>query len=431
MKTDTIYKILETNGFSLATDSRNIAGGELFFALKGEKFNGNLFAADAMKRGAIAAVIDDPGYKTDNTILVDDVTVSLQAVALKYRNNFDIPVLAIAGSNGKTTTKEMLARVLSNKYKVHYTRGNLNNHIGVPLTLLACPQDAEFMIVEMGANHKGEIRNLCRMAQPGYGLVTNIGRAHLEGFSSLEGVLEAKSELYDYIEAMRGWIFYNEKNNLLRNVLGERAVNKIPYNKPGEHRLSVIRVKHDPMMELLADIDGEEYTFKTSLFGNYNLENLLACLSVGLYFDIPALQMQVAIEEYEPDNNRSQILKTCRNTLICDSYNANPDSMSKAIESFRQHPGKNKMVILGDMRELGVYEKEEHEKILRELSGTDDLNVILVGKVFNSLASAYDMLSFGTRDQLIQYLIDSPVKDSLILIKASRAMGLEKIYGLM
>ncbi|MDT8401042.1 MAG: UDP-N-acetylmuramoyl-tripeptide--D-alanyl-D-alanine ligase [Bacteroidales bacterium] len=431
MKTDTIYKLLEANGFALSTDSRNIAGGELFFALKGDKFNGNIFAGDAMKRGAITAVIDDPRYVTDNTILVDDVTASLQAVAMKYRNSFDIPVLALTGSNGKTTTKEMLARVLSNNYNVHYTRGNLNNHIGVPLTLLACPQDAEFMIIEMGANHKGEIRDLCRMAQPGYGLVTNIGRAHLEGFSSLKGVLEAKSELYDYIEASGGWVFYNENNNILKNVLENRSINKIPYNEPGKHSLSVRGLKYDPTLELLAGIDGEEATFKTKLFGNYNLENLLACLAVGLYFDIPALSMQVAIEAYEPDNNRSQVLKTARNTLICDSYNANPDSMSKAIASFIQARGDKKVIILGDMLELGECRVKEHKKILEQLSSRDDLTVILVGEIFNSLASAYSMLSFETREQLMEHLADNEIINSLVLVKASRALGLEKIYGLL
>ncbi len=431
MKTRIIYKLLEDNSFKLSTDSREVSGGEIFFALKGENFDGNKYAREALNKGALAAVIDNPGYKSGNCILVNNVTEELQAVARKYRNNFNIPVLAVTGSNGKTTTKEILARVLSGNYKVHYTRGNLNNHIGVPLTLLGCPLDADFMIVEMGANHRGEISKLCQIAEPGYGLVTNIGRAHLEGFGSFEGIVEAKSELYDYIEAEGVCVFYNENNEVLRNILAGRKVKKLPYKEPGNHKLSVVEVKHNPRLELLVDIDGEKYTFKTKLFGIYNLENIIAALSVGLYFNIPPVEMQKAIESYIPDNNRSQVLESVNNTLICDSYNANPDSMSLSIESFRKYTGNNKILILGDMFELGEYETEEHEKILRELSSMDDLEVILVGRVFNSLAPGYDMLSFETREQLMQYLVDKPVRNSLVLVKASRALGLEKIYSLL
>ncbi|MEE4213794.1 MAG: UDP-N-acetylmuramoyl-tripeptide--D-alanyl-D-alanine ligase [Bacteroidales bacterium] len=432
MKTDIVYKILEENNFKLTTDSRRVADGELFFALKGEKFNGNEFAAAALERGAVAAVIDDPAYESSATIVVDDVTKTLQAVAIKYRESFDIPVLAITGSNGKTTTKEMLARVLSDNYKVHYTRGNLNNHIGVPLTLLACPRDAGFMIVEMGANHKGEIRELCRMAKPGFGLVTNIGRAHLEGFTSLEGVVEAKSELYDYLESSGGWVFYNEENELLKSILAQRKIDKIPYKRPGKHSLSEIKTEHDPTLELLAEIDGIKYTFRTNLFGEYNLENLLACLSVGLYFDIRPPAIKQAIEDYEPDNNRSQVLKTGSNTLICDSYNANPDSMKGAIKAFRQYRGDNKVIILGDMLELGQYELKEHKKILEELASLRDyIKVIVVGRIFSALAPSYSLLSFETRVQLEEYLADEPIRDSLVLVKASRALGLEKIYDML
>jgi len=432
MQTDIIYKTLEKNNFRLTTDSRKVADGELFFALKGDKFNGNEFAAAALDGGAVAAVIDDPAYERQGTILVDDVIATLQSVAMKYRDNLDIPVMAVTGSNGKTTTKEMLARVLSDTFKVHYTRGNLNNHIGVPLTLLDCPRDAGFMIVEMGANHRGEIRELCRMARPDYGLVTNIGRAHLEGFSSFEGVVEAKSELYDHIEASGGWVFYNGDNDLLSDILAARKINKIAYSQPGNHSLSVKEIKHDPALELLAEIDGMQYVFRTNLFGEYNLENLLAALSVGLYFDIHPEALQKAIEEYEPDNNRSQVLKTGKNTLICDSYNANPDSMSGAIKAFKQYPGDSKVIILGDMLELGQYELKEHKRILEELASfRDDIKVIVVGRIFNALAPSFSLLSFETRTQLEEYLADEPVRDSLVLVKASRALGLEKIYDLL
>jgi len=431
MKTDSIYKILEDNGFRLSTDSRKVSEGDLFFALKGDNFDGNRYAGEALDKGAVAAVIDDPAVKADNTILVDNVTAELQAVANKYRSSFDIPVLAITGSNGKTTTKELLARILSLKYTTHYTRGNLNNHIGVPLTLLACQQGTEFMIVEMGANHRAEIGHLCRVAEPGYGLITNIGKAHLEGFSSFQGIIDAKSELYDYLADAGGTVFYNQDDRLLTDLLDMRKVKKVAYIEPGSHRISVTEISQVPQLIVEAEIDGVGYTFETNLFGLYNLENVIAALSIGLYFDVDPEKMQRAIELYLPDNNRSQIFKTGKNTLICDSYNANPVSMSRSIDSFRNYPGESKTVILGDMLELGDYAIGEHEEILRKLNSENDLNIILVGPIFNSIAEKYNMLAFGSREQLMKYLIDNPLRDNLVLIKASRAIGLEKIYGLM
>ncbi|HCC71758.1 MAG TPA: UDP-N-acetylmuramoyl-tripeptide--D-alanyl-D-alanine ligase [Bacteroidales bacterium] len=431
MKTGTIYKILEDNNFSLSTDSRKVSEGDIFFALKGENFDGNEFAPEALKRGAIAAVIDNPLFESENTILVNDVIDELQAVAVKYRSKFNIPVLAITGSNGKTTTKELIARVLAKDYKVHYTKGNLNNHIGVPLTILDCPADTEFMIVEMGANHIGEIRKLCEIAQPNYGIVTNIGKAHLEGFSSFNGVVQAKSEMYDYLESEGGCVLYNDDDKTISELLSVRGIKKVPYTQPGDHILAVLEIRQNPQLAMIAQIDGEKYTFETNLFGLYNKENILASLSVGLYFNIPPAKMQRVIESYMPDNNRSQVFKTGKNILICDSYNANPVSMSRSIESFRDYPGNKKTVILGDMLELGDYEIEEHEKILTELAAMDEMNIILVGEIFDSVAHKYNMLSFNSLEQLMTYLIDNPLRDNLVLVKASRALGLEKIYGLM
>ncbi|MEA1886111.1 MAG: UDP-N-acetylmuramoyl-tripeptide--D-alanyl-D-alanine ligase [Bacteroidota bacterium] len=431
MKTEYLYKILKDNSFNISIDSRKVSGGEVFFALKGENFDGNRFAPEALVKGATVAVIDDPSYERPNTVLVDNVLKELQALALKQRNIFNIPVLAITGSNGKTTTKEILSRVLAQEYKVHYTRDNLNNHIGVPLTLLSCPVDAGFMIVEMGANHIGEIRELCYIARPAYGLITNIGKSHLEGFGSLEAVARAKTELYDYIEAEGGYVFYNENDTFLTNAIRQRQITSVPYLRPGKHKINILEVNQMPHLGMLLEIDGVKYTFHTRLFGLYNLENVLAALSIGLFFNISPGRAQKAIASYMPVNNRSQILKTGKNTLICDSYNANPVSMSRSLESFRKYQGDNKTVILGDMFELGDYETEEHEKLLEELAAMDDLNVILVGKVFNSLARKYNMLSFESREQLIKYLEDKPVRDSLVLIKASRALGLEEIYRLL
>ncbi len=431
MITDIIYKILEDNNFSFSTDSRSVSAGEVFFAIRGENFDGNRFAADALEKGAEAAVIDDPSFKTDKTIVVDNVIEVLQAVALKHRNKFNIPVLAITGSNGKTTTKEILARVLGKDYRVHYTRGNLNNHIGVPLTILSCPADTEFMIVEIGANHKGEIGNLCQIAKPGYGLITNIGKAHLEGFGSLEDVAKAKSELYDYIESEGGYVFYNENDERLKYAVAKREVSSIPYMSPGEHSLKILEINQNPNLEISIEIDGIKYTYLTNLFGLYNIENILASLAIGLFFNVSPVRMQGAIESYMPDNNRSQIFKTGKNTLICDSYNANPVSMLKSIESFSEYPGESKIVILGDMFELGEYEAEEHEKILRELVTHDDWTILLVGKVFSSMAHKYNLPAFELLEDLMKYLTDNPVRNSLVLVKASRAMEMEKIYGLM
>jgi len=431
MKTDIIYKILEDNNFSLSTDSRKVSAGEVFFALRGENFDGNSFAAEALEKGASVAVIDNPSYKTDNTIVVDNVIEALQAVARKHRTRFNIPVLAITGSNGKTTTKELLARVLAKDYRLHYTRGNLNNHIGVPLTILSCPADTEFMIVEMGASHKGEINILCKIAKPAYGLITNIGKAHLEGFGSLEAVAEAKSELYDYIEAEGGYVFYNENNEHLNQLVRQRQLTSIPYTRPGEHTVKILEINQNPNLEISFQIDGIKYNYITNLFGLYNVENIVASLAIGLFFNISPVRMQGAIESYMPDNNRSQIFKTGKNTLICDSYNANPVSMLKSIQSFSEYPGDSKIVILGDMFELGEYETAEHEEILNELATHDDMTVILVGKVFSSLARKYNMLAFESLEYLMKHLTDNPLRNSLILVKASRAMGLEKIYGLM
>ncbi len=431
MKADYIYRILEKCGFNVSIDSRKTEPGDVFFALKGENFNGNEFAAEAVKRGAVAAVIDDAEYTGSKTVLVEDVESELQAVARLHRKNIDIPVLAITGSNGKTTTKELLARVLSNNFRVHYTRGNLNNHIGVPLTILSCSADTGFMIVEMGANHVGEIRKLCDIAMPDYGLITNIGKAHLEGFGSLEGVKRAKSELYEYISSVGGVAFYDENNLLLRDLVRRDGIKAVPYLQPGKHNISVLEVSQVPGLRLIADIDGEKINIETSLFGIYNLENVLASLSAGLYFDIPADKIKTAIETYRPDNNRSQIVKTKKNILICDSYNANPVSMQKSLDAFERYPGNRKTVILGDMFELGDYEYKEHENVLQLAASMSGMDILLVGRVFHSLAGKYNMLSFQSVDELIKYLEEMPVRDKIVLVKGSRALGLERIYGMM
>ena len=431
MKTDKIYGILSDNGFKLTTDSRNVKPGDVFFALRGDNFNGNRYAAGALDKGASLAVIDDPEYSSAGTLLVDDVLYELQAVAARHRMGMDFPVLAVTGSNGKTTTKEIMARILAEKYKVHYTRGNLNNHIGVPLTILSCPPETEFMIVEMGANHKGEIKQLCNIARPDYGIITNVGKAHLEGFGSLQGIIEAKSELYDHIRSVNGYVFFNENDQLLRDVVEKKRINAVPYSKPGNHSLIIHEVSAGPPLKLTAGIDGQKYTIGTKLFGIYNIENLVASMATGLYFGVLPQCLKEAAEAYAPVNNRSQILRTAKNTLVCDSYNANPVSMEKSIDSFIEGKEQGLMMILGDMFELGEYEIAEHEKILQKLALIEGAEIIVVGKVFHSLAAKYKILSFPSRDELAEYLRATPAEGKLILVKASRAIGLEQIYDLM
>jgi len=431
METDKIYGILSDNGFNLTTDSRNVKPGDVFFALRGDNFNGNRYAADALVKGASLAVIDDPGYFSAGTLLVEDVLDELQAVATRHRLSMDIPVLAVTGSNGKTTTKELMAMVLAQKYKIHYTRGNLNNHIGVPLTILSCPPETEFMIVEMGANHKGEIKQLCNIARPGYGIITNVGKAHLEGFGSLQGIIEAKSELYDYIHSVNGYVFFNEYDQLLRDLVEKKSIKAVPYSKPGSHSLVIHEISAGPPLKLTAGIDGQKYTIGTNLFGIYNIENLAASMATGLYFGVPPQPLKEALEAYIPENNRSQILRTAKNILVCDSYNANPVSMEKSIDSFIEDRQQDMMMILGDMFELGDYEDTEHDKILQKLALIEGAEIIVVGKVFHSLAGKYKILSFPSRDELAEYLRARPAEGKLILVKASRAIGLEQIYDLM
>lgn len=431
MSTELIFIALEKSGFKVSTDSRMIGEGDVFFALQGDNFDGNKYAGEAIAGGASCAVIDNPEYLSEKTILVDDCLKALQQVAGEYRKRLHIPVLAITGSNGKTTSKELLARILGKKHKLHYTRGNLNNHIGLPLTILSCPADTEFLIIEMGASHVSEIKTLCRIAQPAYGIITNIGKAHLEGFGSLQGVIKAKSELFDYLEENNGKAFVNGNDELLSTLAAQRKLDVIPYLKPASHSISISEISQTPQLELDLLIDSKEYQLATNLFGIHNRDNIIVAISVGLYFEVPVSDILAAIESYLPDNNRSQIFNTGRNTLICDSYNANPDSMQKALESFSHISGKDKTVILGDMFELGEYAIEEHERIINYLLEMDDINILLIGEVFHSLAEKYKLISFSTTTDLIKHLSETPLRDNYILIKGSRSLELERIYGMV
>ena len=323
MKTEQLFSLFkESTGVS--TDSRNVGKGQIFFALWGDNYNGNKYAAEALSRGALCAVIDDPLFETENTILVDDCLFELQALASHYRKELKIPVLAITGTNGKTTTKELLAAILSTKLKVHYTQGNLNNHIGVPLTILSAPADTQMMIIEMGASHVGEIRTLCLIAKPDYGIITNIGNAHIEGFGSVEGVAKAKTELYEHLRKVNGIALYNDKDPLLSEKIFKIINRAVPFSDPTGVDLKIELISSDLNLVISVIYLHQTYTLNTNLFGSYNLENVRAAIATGLFLDVNIRDILNAVEKYSPANNRSQVKITRNNTLICDSYNANP-----------------------------------------------------------------------------------------------------------
>jgi UDP-N-acetylmuramoyl-tripeptide--D-alanyl-D-alanine ligase len=422
MGIEPLYELfLKSTGVS--TDTRNILKGSIFFALKGDNFNGNKFATEAIKQGALYAIIDeylDP--LLDNFIRVDSVLKTLQELAAYHRKQFNITVIGITGSNGKTTTKELIATVLATTKKVHFTKGNFNNHLGVPLTLLEMPTDTEIAVIEMGANHIGEIAELCEIARPNYGIITNIGKAHLEGFGNFEGVLRAKSELYHYILTSGDNVFINSEDEVLNNM-SKRFDNPIKY--PGQDDFfTCTYIDSNPYVRFRKD--GNSYT--TNLLGKYNFYNIAGALTIASYFDVPLEKSIESVCKYSPVNNRSQVLKTEQNTLILDAYNANPESMKAAIENFAEMKVDSKSVILGDMLELGENSTKEHEYLGR-LVGAQKFNAIyFCGKESKSAASkCLGSLHFSTKDALAEHLTLNPLKDSTVLIKASRGLGLETL----
>lgn len=430
MKTEQLYNLFkESKGVS--TDSRTIRKGEMFFALWGNNFNGNLYAAEAIEKGASCAIVDDPLYETNKTILVDDCLFELQALASHHRKELKVPVLAITGTDGKTTTKELIAAIMSKKMKVHFTKGNLNNHIGVPLTLLSAPAGVQLMIVEMGANHIGEIRTLCLIAKPDYGIITNIGNAHIEGFGTFEGVVKAKTEMYEYLRKVNGIALYNDKNHLLTEKIFRMVNRAVPYSDPTGTDLLIEIVESGMILTLSAEYQHKKYTLKTNLFGKYNLENVKAAVATSLFLGAEMSDIVKAVEKYAPGNNRSQVKITNNNTLICDSYNANPDSMRKAIESFAEIKNGRKLMILGDMLELGDKSNDEHLNILRTMNTYGIDEVLLVGPVFGSVSGGFGYKSFRNTDKLREYISGNPLKGYHILIKGSNGIMLEKIYDLL
>lgn len=426
MSTDSLYEIFQSSK-GVCTDTRKILPGGIFFALKGANFNGNKFAKEALKAGAAFAVIDEEEYKTDDRfILVKDVLTSLQKLARHHRRSFKIPFIAITGSNGKTTTKELISTVLSSKYKTYATIGNLNNHIGIPLTLLSVKTDAEMAIIEMGANHQKEIEAYCKIAEPSHGIITNIGKAHLEGFGGFEGVKKGKGELYEYLELNKGSVFINSSNPVLMEM--NRISDPILFPQKGDfYQCTLIEAK--PFISFKAE-NGKVY--QTNLIGEYNFDNIAAALCIGKYFGVPSDKANMAVSQYTPENNRSQVVKKNSNTIILDAYNANPTSMRASIENFSKMVDKDKVVILGDMFELGDESVPEHAKIGILTRDKNFTKTIFCGNYMKEAAHEYpDALHFSDRSSLEDYIKSNPLSDSLILIKGSRGMGLEKIADLI
>lgn len=412
---------------AVTTDTRKVKPNDLFFALKGPNFNGNTFAATALEMGASYVVVDEPEVvKDDRYVLVDDVLTTLQQLANLHRKTLGIPILAITGSNGKTTTKELVNAVMSKKYKTYATVGNLNNHIGIPLTLLAMDETIEFGIVEMGANHQKEIASYCSFVEPNYGLINNVGKAHLEGFGGFEGVKKGKGELYQYLLDTNGIAFINSRNEHLMEMSPFES--PVLYGRSSDFYNAKF-LKSDPFVTFVA---GNEELVETRLIGDYNFDNILAALCIGKYFGVPSIAANQAIEQYDPTNNRSQIAKTAHNEVILDSYNANPTSMRAAIENFASLNKENKVLILGDMYELGEESALEHTTIGAILNLLPDTKIILVGK---HMKAAYVECAsanyFETKPEVHAYLEANPLTESTILLKGSRGMGLESLMPVL
>lgn len=426
MKIETLHQHF-LNSTGICTDTRKITPGCLFFALKGDNFDGNTFAQQALDLGAYKVVIDDLKYhkNTGETILHGDALKLLQKLSRFHRNYLKIPIIALTGSNGKTTTKELINVVLSMKYKTTATQGNLNNHIGVPITLLSMNSETEMGVVEMGANHLKEIEALCAMALPDYGLITNFGKAHLEGFGSIEGVIHGKSELYKFLKENGKRAFVNVHDPKQMEL--SSGIKRFTFgNDMAECYVSL----KDSKNKLIVEYDGQ--LIQSNLIGLYNFHNIAAAIAIGAYFKVPSEAIKQAIEGYIPANNRSQILEKAGHTIILDAYNANPTSMLAAIENFQQLEGANKILILGDMFELGENSKQEHQHIVNYLEGNPFGTVFLVGKNFaDTFVDKAHLRQFEHFEDFKVFLSENPIKNTTLLIKGSRGMALERVLELL
>lgn len=429
MEISTLYTCFKECG-KVTTDTRNCPKDSMFIALKGETFNGNAFAREALAKGCRYAVVDEKEYAdAENILLVDDCLKALQALAREHRRKMGTRIIGITGTNGKTTTKELIATVLQKRYKVLYTQGNLNNHIGVPLTLLNLTDEHELAVVEMGANHPGEIRTLVNIAEPDCGLITNVGKAHLEGFGSFEGVVKTKSELYDYLRSKKNaFIFLDKDNKVLCQA--SAGLKTVEYGMENE-ALPVSGKLHAcaPFLAFEWKHAGINHNVQTHLIGSYNIKNALAAIAIGRYFDVSAEAICEALEDYVPSNNRSQLTETADNHLIVDAYNANPTSMMAALENFRLMEVLHKVVVLGDMKELGEGSTEEHRKIAAYLQTCGFERIILVGTEFGKVKGSFE--HYLDVEALKQIFAQNKPKGKFILIKGSNSMKLSLLKDIL
>ena len=415
----------------ITTDSRVCPDGAMFFALKGPTFNGNKYAEEAVGKGCSYAVVDEwdeHKARPEYIIVVDDVLTVLQKLANHHRNQFKTPVIAITGTNGKTTTKELVAAVLSKEFKVLYTQGNFNNHIGVPLTLLSMTKEHEIAVIEMGASHRGDIKELCEIAAPNFGLITNIGVAHIEGFGSVENIVKTKTELFDYLEQNNGKAFVNSS---LKDALS--LLHKMDMNEYGIDNQSLFVsgsiISNYPYLEFEWQFFEKKHHVKTHLVGDYNMDNALAAITIGSFFGINSEFINDALEPYIPKNSRSQFEKTEKNTLIIDAYNANPTSMKAALDNFVNYPLSPKALIIGEMRELGGVSQAEHQQLVDLIEAYSFTQVYLVGSSFKQLSTVYPI--YDNVGDLIQKLTAHPLSDYCILIKGSNGVQLEKVVSFL
>ena len=429
-----LYEIYKSHPI-ICTDSRTCLPGSLFFALKGDNFDANAFALGALEKGAAFAVVDKEEYALDERfILVNDTLETLQELARFHRQQLGTKIIGITGTNGKTTTKELIAAVLKQKYNTHFTQGNFNNHIGVPLTLLQLKSEHEIAVIEMGANHPSEIKMLSEIALPDFGIITNVGKAHLEGFGSFEGVKKTKAELYDFIHTENGKIFLNIGNeNLLEMADNSGFADRkgvLPYclNSDIESKLATGKViSSSPLLEMQCITSKGGFDVKTQLIGTYNAENVLAAVSIGTFFDIPNEKIKFALESYQPQNNRSQFTQTEKNKLIIDAYNANPTSMQAAVLNFAVMEAENKTLIIGDMLELGGQSDMEHQRIVDLINENGFSDVYLVGKCFQAVKSNF--IKFADVEKLKEHIQNKQLQNRFILIKGSHGIHLEKIIS--
>ena len=409
-----IYDIFKQNP-TICTDTREVTKDSIFISLKGEKFNGNKFALKSIEDGCAYAIVDEEEYDVNkHTILVHNALKTLQDLATYHRNQLNIPLIAITGTNGKTTSKELINTVLNSKLRCIATKGNLNNHIGVPLSILKINKQHEIAVIEMGANHQKEIEFLCNIAQPTYGVITNIGSAHLEGFGSRQAIIDTKNELYEFINYSKGQLFVNSDDELLLSL--SDGILKKTYGKSGDITASITDITP------LISIKYNNEIINSHLIGEFQISNILLAICIGDYFNVSSMNIKRSIENYIPKNNRSQIVKTNKNTLILDAYNANPSSMMAMLNSFANQQYKNKLCILGDMLELGEESIKEHTHIIK-LTNELKLDCLFVGEIFNSL----NQDGFKTRIELAENINSKKIYDKTILLKGSRGIELEKL----